>query len=46
MLTKLNKNVDKNYFVENITTFVIECIFVGYTMKQRGGKQNNSISCS
>ena len=30
----------------NLTIFVIECIFVGYAMKERGGKQKNRISCS
>ena len=30
-------------FSENLTTFVTECTFVGYTMKGRGGKLNNSI---
>ena len=43
-----NKNtVDKSYFVEvpeNLTAFVMECNFVAYAMKERGGKQNNSIS--
>ena len=37
-----NKNpVDKSYFAEfseNLTTFVIESIFVGYATKERGGK--------
>ena len=41
MLSLLNKNaVDKSYFVEfseNLATFLIECIFVGYTMKEIGG---------
>ena len=46
---QLNKNVvDKSYFVdisENLA-FVIQCIFVGYTMNENRGEENNNICCS
>ena len=29
-------------FSESLTAFVIECIFVGYAMKKRGGKRTKA----